>query len=265
MKPVIVTLLALSLVSCKDLFQYSPNEVRLEEHEKNLNQKNIQKIRALNPKENFRFILIGDSQRFYEEVDDFVASVNTLDDVAFVVLAGDITDFGLNREYRWMAERLNKLKMPYVGVIGNHDMLANGSEVYKQMFGEENFSFTYAGTKIVCLNTCSNERGFDGTIPNIPWLTKELTDTLGYDNAFVVSHMPPFDVGFDKRMEQSYAQLMSSNKRIRMSLHGHQHTASRTSPYGDGFEYLVVGSMNKRSYFVVSVGEKGAHVENREY
>ncbi|HEY1112736.1 MAG TPA: metallophosphoesterase [Chitinophagaceae bacterium] len=265
MKPIIVTLLALSLVSCKDLFQFSPNEVRLEEHEKNLNQKNIQKIQSMHPRENFRFILIGDSQRFYDEVEDFVASANTLDDIAFVVLAGDITDFGLNKEYRWIADRLNKLKMPYIGVIGNHDMLANGREAYRQMFGQENFSFTYAGTKIVCLNTCSNERGFDGTIPDMPWLTKELSDTLSYENAFVVSHMPPFDAGFDKRMEQSYAQLMSSSKRIRLSLHGHKHTALRTSPYGDGFEYLVTGSMSKRAYYIISVGEKGYHIEERDY
>lgn len=265
MKPIIVTLLALSLVSCKDLFQYSPNEVRLDEHEKNLNQKNIQKIQAAHPRENFRFILIGDAQRFYDEVEDFVGSVNALDDIAFVVLAGDITDFGLNREYRWINERLGKLKVPYVAVIGNHDMLANGRAVYRQMYGEENFSFTYSGTRFVCLNTCSNERGFDGSIPDMPWLTSQLSDTLNYQNAFVVSHMPPFDVGFDKRMEQSYAQLMSSNKRIKMSLHGHKHAASRTSPYGDGFEYLVVGSMNKRGYYIISVGEKGYQVENREY
>lgn len=164
-----------------------------------------------------------------------------------------------------MADRLNKLKMPYIGVIGNHDMLANGREAYRQMFGQENFSFTYAGTKIVCLNTCSNERGFDGTIPDMPWLTKELADTLSYESAFVVSHMPPFDAGFDKRMEQSYAQLMSSSQKIRLSLHGHKHAASRTSPYDDGFEYLVVGSMNKRAYYIISVGEKGYHIEERNY
>jgi Icc-related predicted phosphoesterase len=237
----------------------------LDEHEKNLNQKNIQKIAALQPRESFRFILIGDSQRFYEEVDGFVADVNTLDDISFVVLAGDISDFGLNKEFRWINDRLGKLKMPYVAVIGNHDMLANGREVYRQMYGEENFSFTYAGTKFVCLNTCSNERGFDGTIPDMPWLTQQLADTLGYENAFVVSHMPPFDVGFDRRQEQAYHQLMTSNLRIRLSLHGHQHTASRTSPYGDGFEYLVVGAMNKRSYYIISVSEKGYGVETRSY
>lgn len=265
MKPLIAAFLVLSLVSCKDLFQYSPNEVRLEEHEKNLNQKNIQKIRALAPKESFRFILIGDSQRFYEEIEDFVASVNALDDISFVVLAGDITDFGMNKEFRWVHERLGKLKIPYIGVIGNHDMLANGRTLYEQMYGPENFSFMYSGTKIVCLNTNSNERGFDGSIPNMPWLNKELADTLNYHSAFVVSHMPPFDVGFDKRMEQEYAQLMSGNKRIKMSLHGHKHSYARTAPYGDGFEYLVVGSMNKRAYSIISVGEKGYDVENKEY
>jgi 3',5'-cyclic-AMP phosphodiesterase len=265
MKPLIAAVLALCFMSCKDLFQYSPNEVRLEEYEKNLNLKNIQKIRALPAKESFRFVLIGDSQRFYEEVDDFVASVNALDDIAFVVLAGDISDFGLNKEFRWINERLGRLKVPYVAVIGNHDMLGNGREVYNQMYGPENFSFTYSDTKIVCLNTNSNERGYDGTIPDMPWLTRELADTLGYESAFVVAHMPPFDAGFDRRMEQPYAQLMASNKRIKMSLHGHQHTASRTSPYNDGFEYLVVGAMNKRGYYIISAGEKGYGVEEGSY
>jgi 3',5'-cyclic-AMP phosphodiesterase len=265
MKPIVAMLLAWTLVSCEGLFQYSPNEVRLDEHEKNLNQKNIKKIRALPTKESFRFVLIGDTQRFYEEVEDFVASVNALDDIAFVVLAGDISDFGLNKEFRWINDRLARLKVPYIGVIGNHDMLANGREVYRQMFGPENFSFTYSGTRIVCLNTCSQERGYDGTIPDLPWLAGELADTLNYQHAFVVSHVPPFDAAFDKRMEQAYARLMTSCKRIRMSLHGHLHTYSRTSPYGDGFEYLVVGSMNKKEYSIISVGEKGFQVENKEY
>lgn len=265
MKPLIATLLAVCLASCEGLFQYSPNEVRLDEQEKNLNGKNIHKILALQPRKNFRFILIGDTQRFYEEVDDFVASVNGLDDIAFVIQAGDLSDFGLTKEFRWMNDRLGKLKMPYVVVIGNHDMLANGEKIYGQMYGPQNFSFTYSGTKFVCLNTNSNERGFDGTIPDMAWLTKELTDTLNFESAFVVSHMPPFDVNFDKRMEQPYAHLMTSSKKIQMSLHGHQHIASRSAPYGDGFEYLVAGAAKKREYYIITVGEKGYHVETRGF
>ena len=99
----------------------------------------------------------------------------------------------------------------------------------------------------------------------MPWLTKQLADTLSYESAFVIAHMPPFDVGFDRRMEQSYASLMSSTKRIKLSLHGHHHTPSRTSPYGDGFEYLVVGSMNKRQYYIITVEEGGYHVESKTY
>ena len=93
------------LTSCKDPFLYNINEVRLNEDERNLNAKNIQKIQMLAPADTLKFILIGDSQRFYDEVEDFVTHVNGLKNISFVLLAGDITDFGLNKEYRWINNR----------------------------------------------------------------------------------------------------------------------------------------------------------------
>src|SRR5688500_15170334 len=98
----LILLPVLLLASCKELFQYSPNEVRLEEAEKNLNEKNISKLKAKPAGEPIRFIVTGDSQRFYEELDAFVEHVNRLDDISFVLLNGDISDFGLNREFKWV-------------------------------------------------------------------------------------------------------------------------------------------------------------------
>ena len=149
----ILLLIQLMLLSCKDLFQYSPNEVRLEEEQRNLNAKNIQKILARPFKDTFRFAVFGDSQRFYEEMDDLVTAVNKRKDISFVVLNGDITDFGLNREFRWIQERLARFSVPYLTVIGNHDMLANGRLIYQKMFGPENFSFTSGQSKFIFLNS----------------------------------------------------------------------------------------------------------------
>ncbi|HYH14625.1 MAG TPA: metallophosphoesterase family protein, partial [Flavisolibacter sp.] len=122
----IVAVTLLSLMSCKDLFQYSPKEVRLEEEEQNINLKNIPKIEALPKKDTLKFILIGDTQRFYDETADFVTAANQRNDISFVVLAGDISDFGLSKEFKWVHRELKQLKVPYIGVIGNHDMLSNG-------------------------------------------------------------------------------------------------------------------------------------------
>jgi 3',5'-cyclic-AMP phosphodiesterase len=190
-------LLLINITSCKELFQYSPNEVRLEEEEKNLNQKNIAKLQAIPAQDQIKFVVIGDSQRFYDDLDDFVTNINLQTGISFVLLNGDISDFGLNKEFKWINRILKKLTIPYFAVIGNHDMLANGRLIYKEMFGEENFSFTYGGYKFIGLNTNSQETGFDGSIPDLPWLEKELNSA--YKQAFVFSHVPPFSGQFDEK------------------------------------------------------------------
>ncbi len=78
-------------IPVKHPFLYNINEVRLNEDEKNLNAKNIEKIQRQASVDTMKFILIGDSQRFYEEVDDFVAKINGVEGISFIILAGDIS------------------------------------------------------------------------------------------------------------------------------------------------------------------------------
>lgn len=197
--------------------------------------------------------MIGDSQRFYNELDDFVEEANQMKDVAFIVLAGDISDFDLNKEFKWIHRSLRKLSMPYIAVIGNHDMLANGRIVYQQMFGPEDFTFTCNGNKFICLNTNSREVSFNGSLPNIPWLQQQLSDLSGYNNAFVISHVPPFNSDFDKQLEKQFSSLLASNSKVRLSMHGHLHYYREEEIYNDGLKYVVVGAINKRNYALISV------------
>ena len=257
--------IALTLTACKGLFQYSPNEVRLEEADKNLNAKNIAKLRDLSPRDTFRFAVIGDSQRFYEETDDFVDSVNKRSDIAFVLLNGDISDFGLNKEYQWISRSLKRLTVPYMGVIGNHDMLANGRKVFNEMFGPENFSFEYGGSKFVCLNTNSLEVGKDGSLPDLPWMQSQLMDHHRYKNAFVFGHMSPLDEEFDESKAAAYDSLLRAAGNVRLSIHGHQHSFSVQRPDPEGIEYLVVASVSKRSYALVTVTGKTYRIEEKHY
>lgn len=262
----IAIMLLCVLVSCKDLFQYSPKEVRLEEEEKNLNAKNIKLIEAQAEKDTFKFVLIGDSQRFYDQAEDFVTEINKRSDISFVVLNGDITDFGLNKEFRWIYRELSKLKMPYIGVIGNHDMLSNGRFIYNEMFGPDNFSFTCNNNKFVCLNTNSREVGMDGSIPNLSWLRNELNKEGDYKGVFVLSHVPPFSAGdYDKNLELPYASILASNNKVRASLHAHDHTSKRVRPYEDGIEYFVIGTINKRTYAEITVWDNGSKIEEHAF
>src|SRR5688572_18744916 len=195
MKGILFVLTTCLLFSCKNIM-YHPEEVR--PNAKNLNAINIQKLQSQAPKTSYKFIMTGDTQQFYDELEDFIVHVNNMDDISFVLLNGDLVDFGWNNEYNWVADRLKKLKVPYITTIGNHDMLANGREMYKQMFGPENFIFNYGTSRFICLNTNSKEAGHDGTIPDMNWLTTQLKDTTP-QNIFILSHVPPFSPDFNRK------------------------------------------------------------------
>jgi Icc-related predicted phosphoesterase len=239
--------------------------MRLQASEKNLNAKNIRELQSLPPKESFKFIVTGDSQRFYEELEAFVASVNQRDDISFVVINGDLTDFGQDKEFKWINERLARLKIPYVAVIGNHDMLGNGHLIFNQMFGADNFSFDYSGCKFICLNTNSREKGFNGTVPDIPWLKRQLSDLSSYRNAFVISHVPPFNNDFDSKLSEPYAAALAESGKVHLSIHSHEHHYSVSKPYHDGLTYLVTGAVKKKHYALISVNGDDYEIERVEY
>ena len=119
-------MLSAFLISCEKTFTYNANEIQIEEKDRDQNTKNLERLQLKGHKDSFCFVVISDTQRFYEELDDFVKKVNNYPDISFIVLNGDITDFGLRSEYLWISHRLQKLSFPFLVVIGNHDMLGNG-------------------------------------------------------------------------------------------------------------------------------------------
>ncbi|MET0638371.1 MAG: metallophosphoesterase [Chitinophagaceae bacterium] len=261
----IIPLLFLILLgsSCKKAFVFHPDEIRPDET--GMNAKNIARLAALPVRSAFKFILIGDTQRFYDQLDEFVEMVNSRDDVSFVILDGDLTDFGLNFEFNLIAERLNKIKIPVISVLGNHDMLANGTTIFRKMFGPENFTFSYGKSKFIALNTNSREANFNGTVPDIAWLGSELKNDKEFANLFVVSHVAPFSGDFDRKLETAYRSALESNPRTRLSLHAHEHNWSLSKPYEDDIEYLQVGYTGEKNYALISVDGTDFTIEKKSY
>lgn len=260
-KTACLLLVLLTLTSCKR-FLFHPNEVRPDE--KGLNNYNIQRIAQLDTVPSFNFILIGDTQRFYEELEDFVNHVNSLPNISFVLVNGDLVDFGLNREFNWIASKFGKLKVPYVAVIGNHDMLANGRKIFNEMFGPENFSFFYGRNKFICLNSNSREVDFNGKVPDVSWLGQQLNDSIA-NNIFVLSHVPPFNVDFDKNLEPAFSNLLAGQPKTRLSLHGHEHQYRLVNPYPGEIPYVVAAATNDRSYALIEVNGEGVSVTEKLY
>lgn len=254
---------ALITVSC-ELIEYSPVDVSLQKNERNLTAAHVQRIMAVPPKDTLQFILISDTQRFYSDTEDFVEHANKLKDISFVILTGDITDFGLLKEFRWINNILSKLHVPYLTVIGNHDLVANGEKVYQEMYGPLNYTFNYGRNRFVFINTNSVEYP-DKSAPDLKWLRAQLRNSEQYDHAIIISHIPPFDRDFDRGKESQLAALLGEHPKVHLSLNGHQHDYSEQVYYNDGVNYVIPGSVEKRTFMVFKLWKDGYSSERHYF
>ena len=104
-------ILPLFLISCLisscDIIDYHPYDVLIS-GETDVNAHNIEKIeKNCREKTTIRFVTMGDSQRWYDETEDFVKHLNQRDDIDFVIHGGDISDFGLTDEFLWQRDIMN--------------------------------------------------------------------------------------------------------------------------------------------------------------
>ncbi|MCE7064858.1 metallophosphoesterase [Dyadobacter sp. CY326] len=255
----------LMLAACEGIFQYNPNQVIFKDDERNLNQKNIERIQARPLTDTVKFILMGDTQRWYDETDAFVKSANSQKDVAFVLHAGDISDFGLSQEFKWVNEIMVKLNCPYLTVIGNHDLVANGPAAYRKIYGPMDYSFDYGNNKFIFINTNSREYVFNGTVPNLGWLETQLANNPEKKNAIVIAHIPPFDGDFDPKLQDGYAKLLADDDNVKFSLYGHQHTFRDGEFYEDGVHYYLTTSTGERGYWLFTTWKGGYKAERVAY
>ena len=258
-------LLVLFLGSCEQVFEYHPNAIRLDESERNLTEKSLKRLQAQEAGDTVRFILMGDTQRFYDHIQDFSRSAAQQADIEFMLHCGDISDFGMAQEFRWVHSLLKQLPFPYLTVVGNHDLLANGKKVYNEMYGPLNYHFDYGGIRFVMIDANSREYNFNGKVPDIGWLKSALELPSSVHQAVVVSHIPPFDSDFDPKLEQQWVKAVKGSKLSRLSLHGHQHSSSINTPYGDELSVVVTNSMKGRSYYIVEIWKEGFDVQEVKY
>ena len=251
-KIVIIIAILLLLVRC---VQYSPYEVRLKEFEQNLTEKAIRRITSFPSTDTLCFVFAGDAQRFYDDAIDLVASINQQPNVLFTVFAGDISDFGLVMEYRAMHQIFSLLNMPFLSVVGNHDLIYNGAFIYQEMFGDYDFSFTYSGFRFVFVNTNSREFNFNGNVPDIELMQSNLEDTSMYKSAIVVCHVPPGNNDFDNTLQHDYENVLLETGKVRLHLNGHNHDFSDKYLTSETTNIHCVNSysLDKRKYIVFKI------------
>lgn len=240
------------LTSC-DQFEFSPNQSFDQSSPSNLNAQNLARLRQNVEDDTVTVVFAGDTQRWYDEQERFVKKVNSLENVDLVLLAGDISDFGILQEFKWVQKRLSALHAPYFGIIGNHDMVANGRQIFRQMFGPLNYSFVYQGIKFIAHNTNGLEAPGEN-IPDLGWLARELHNTEGADYIVTVSHVPPFNATeFGTESVKPYTELLENTPNLLLSLHGHVHQHQDFYPFGDNVHYMTSFSFEQSAFVLLKI------------
>lgn len=253
LKTTLMALLAVVLTAC-DAFEYHPYDGRIT-GETNINAKNIARIESdCAGKTQLRFVFTGDTQRGYDETEDMVASINKRGDIDFVIHGGDVADFGLTKEFLWMRDIMNALDAPYVVLLGNHDCLANGEDVFRKIFGVPDFSFLAGDTKFVCLNTNALEYDYSRPIPDFEFITKQLKEERGeHEKTIFAMHVRPFSDQFNNNVAKVFQRSIREFKNLQFCINAHDHSVAVDDIFNDGVIYYGSPDVRKRKYLLFTL------------
>lgn len=146
----------------------------------------------------FKFAEVTDihigSENSEEDLQRTVEDINSQPDLAFVLVSGDITEFGADTELRLAKSILDGLKKPWYIVPGNHDTKwsESGGNTFRKVFGSETFAFKYGGYQFIGTNCGPNMRMGPGQVPreNIVWLDKVLKKADRATPIIYINHYP---------------------------------------------------------------------------
>lgn len=158
----------------------------------------------------FRFAFISDTHigspngAAEEDLRRTVSDINTMTDIAFVVLTGDITELGTNQELKLAKQILDSLHVKWYIIPGNHDTgwSESGGVMFSTVFGYDKFSFEFGGIRFLGCASGPYLRMSDGHIPRdaVNWLDTELKKISPRQPVIFLNHYP-IDNGLDNWYE----------------------------------------------------------------
>lgn len=153
-----------------------------------------------------------------------IEDINANDEVQFVILAGDITEFGADSEIELAKNLLDKLNKPYYIVAGNHDAKwsESGCNTFAKVFGYEQFDFEAGGIRFLGCNSGPNMRMAPALLPHecLVWLDSVASTAPKDQKIICVNHFP------QDTSVLNYPQFVNTLKKcnIQLVLGGHWHS-----------------------------------------
>ena len=153
-----------------------------------------------------------------------VDDINQQSDLDFVILSGDVTEFGSNAELVEAKSILDKLKIPVYVTPGNHDSKwsESGNNDFVRIFGSEYFSFEKNGFLFIGTASGPNMRMAPGLVPReqLVFLDSKLQGMKDPKQPIIfINHYP-----LDESLSNWYEVIdLLKTRNIQASLLGHGH------------------------------------------
>lgn len=177
----------------------------------------------------FRFALVTDTHvgggTGLEDLNQTVEDLNQSSNIDFVIFSGDVTEFGSDEELRAAKAVMDRLKLPWYAIPGNHDTnwSESGGNSFRTVFGSETFSFIHKGLLFIGTNSGPNMRMSPGQVPreNLVWLDSVLAiDAKDRIPIIYINHYPQ-DSSLNNWFD-AIDRLKLYNVQLALCGHGHQ-------------------------------------------
>jgi outer membrane protein assembly factor BamB/predicted phosphodiesterase len=128
-----------------------------------------------------------------------VSDINSLADVSFVVISGDVTEYGSREQLRLAKEILDGLKIPCYVVPGNHDTKwsESGATDFSRIWGQDRFVFEFGGYRFIGLHEGPVMKMGDGhwSPQDVRWLETTLKNLADKQQPLIFITHYPIDSG----------------------------------------------------------------------
>ncbi len=147
----------------------------------------------------FRFAFLSDthvgSTTGAEDLRATVRDLNSMTGLSFVVISGDITEYGSREQLRLAKEILSGLKLPYHLIPGNHDTKwsESGATDFPSLWKQERFVFDQGPYRFIGIHEGPIMKMGDGhwSPQDVRWLEQTLKKLRSPDQPLIfVTHYP---------------------------------------------------------------------------
>ena len=182
----------------------------------------------VNAQHSFKFVQVTDThvggQTGADDLRRTVADLNSRKDIDFVILSGDVTEFGSDAELTLAKQILDSLRLPLYIIPGNHDSnwSESGANSFRKVFGAETFFFEHKGYQFLGTTSGPNMRMSPGQIPreNLVWVDSVFKANPNKNMPLISINHYPLDSSLNNWYEL-VDRLHGRNVQLALCGHGH--------------------------------------------